>query len=175
MKLHIVLFATVLAACTNGQGEVDVTATNVATFPAPPASQKDAPGAGTVMVDAAITLDLQKDLASLSGVGTLTAALSKNAVSGSDLSVVRRIEATIASEDGTLPLRILSDVDVPPGSAEVEMPLVIDNSLLLDYLTEGKVAVHFYLTGDIPGRSLTLTHTIIAHVSIAVDKSVLKL
>jgi hypothetical protein len=45
---------------------------------------------------------------------------------------------------------------------------------LLDYLSEGKVVVHFYLTGAIPDRGFTLTHTLVAHVNVAVSGSVVK-
>jgi hypothetical protein len=114
MKPYIALFAIALAGCTNGQADADVTANNVAMFPGAPAPAAGQPLAAQPMTtDGSVTLDLQQDLASLSNVGTPSAVISKNTVSGPDLAVVRHIKATIAAEDGKLPARLVSDVDVP--------------------------------------------------------------
>jgi hypothetical protein len=173
MKSYIALFAFALAACTNGQAEVDVTASSAASFPGAPAAAQVPTGGLTT--DGIVTLDFQKDLASLSGMGTLSAVISKNAISGPDLSFVDHIKATITSEDGKMPIELACDVDVPKNTTEVELSLLISDSKVLEYLTEGKVAVHFYITGSIPPRPITLTHTMIAHVSVDVKGSVLKL
>jgi hypothetical protein len=175
MKTYIALFAVALAACTNGQAEVDVTATTAALFPGPPADVRGQVPTEAMTTDGVVTLDFQKDLASLANMGTLTAVISKNAISGPDLSFVDHIKATIATEDGKIPEQLAFDVDVPRNTTELELALLISDSQVLDYMTEGKVAIHFYLTGTIPPRALTLTHTMIAHVSVAVKGSVLKL
>jgi hypothetical protein len=176
MKPYLAIFAIALGACATGQGEVDVTATNSATFPgAPPIPAGAQLGAESVTTDGAVTLDVRSELASLSNLGTLTAAISENAISGADLSVVHHIKATIETADGKMPAQLASDVDVPPNSAEVDLALSITNAQLLDYLTEGKVVLHFYLTGSIPDRPITLTYTMVAHMAIAVKGSLLKL
>lgn len=175
MKPYIALFAITLGACATGQGEVDVTATNSATFPGAPPIPAGVLGAESVTTDGAVTLDVQSELASLSNLGTLTAAISENAISGADLSVVHHIKATIETADGKMPAQLASDVDVPANSAEVDLALSITNAQLLDYLTEGKVVLHFYLTGSIPDRPIVLTYTMVAHMGIAVKGSLLKL
>jgi hypothetical protein len=176
MKRYIALFGIALAACTNGTGEVDVTASNSATFPGAPLPAGAAQFNGeSVTTDASVTLDVQGDLASLSNLGTLTAEISKNTISGPDLAVVQHIRATIETKDGKMPAQPASEVDVPANSTEVELPLSMSDSQVLDYLTEGKVVIHFYLTGTIPDRPITLTHTMVAHMGIAMKGSVLKL
>ncbi|HZU83280.1 MAG TPA: hypothetical protein VE987_10205 [Polyangiaceae bacterium] len=167
--------AVALTGCTNGQAQVDVTATNVATFPAPPAAVAEQVPDQVMATDGVVTLDLKGDLDSLANVGNLTAAVSKNALSGQDLDVLQHVRVTIAAADGQLPVQLVSDVDVPAGATELELPLLVDGSRLLEYLTEGSVLVHFYLTGTIPQRPLTLTHVMVAHVDVAVAGSVLKL
>jgi hypothetical protein len=169
------LLAVAIAGCTNGQAEIDVTTTTVATFPAPPAGAARALGDQAVITDASVTLDVKKDLASLSNLGTLSGEVSKNVVAGQDLDLLEHIKVTIESKDGQMPARLLSEVDIPRHSTEVALPLLVVDSLILEYLTEGQVTVHFYLTGKIPQRTLTLTHTIVAHVNVAVAGSVLKL
>jgi hypothetical protein len=175
MKPYVTLFAIALVGCTNGQGEIDVTSTNVATFPgASVDTAGQALSAEALTSDASVTLDVQKDIASLSDVGKLTAAVSKNTISGSDLAFVRHIKVTMATEDGKIPAEVVSDAELPANSTEAELALLISNSKVLEYLSEGKVDVHFYLTGGIPDRPLVLTHTLTAHMSIAVQGSVLK-
>ncbi len=176
MKPYIGLFAVALVACANGQGEVDVSSTNAATFPGAPSEVPGSALAGAVMTtEGSVTLDLRKDLASLSDLGTVSVAISQDSISGADLGFIQHIKATIESEDGKLPVQVASDVDVPAHSTEIELPLLISDSQALEFLTEGKVALHFYVTGNIPERAITLTHTIVAHVSIAVDGSIPKL
>jgi hypothetical protein len=176
MKPYIALFAIALVGCTNGQGEVDVTATNVATFPgAPVGTAAEALATESLTSDAIVTLDVRRDIASLRDMGTLSAVISKNAISGSDLSFIRHIKATMAAKDGKMPVELVSDIDLPPNSTDVELALLISDARVLDYLSEGKVDLHFYLTGGIPDRPLMLTHTMTAHMSIAVKGSVLKL
>ncbi|HXN31834.1 MAG TPA: hypothetical protein VN894_08235 [Polyangiaceae bacterium] len=173
MKRYIALFAIALAACTNGQGEVDVTSTNSATFPGVPLSAGEGQlRAESVTTEAPLALDVQSDLASLSNLGALTGVISKNSISGADLSVVRHIRATIETADGKMPAQLASDVDVPADSTEVELALSMSDAQVLDYLTEGKVVIHFYVTGTIPDRPITLTHTLVAHMGIAVKGSV---
>jgi hypothetical protein len=175
MKRYIPLLAIALAACTNGTGEVDVTTTNAATFPGAPAGALGQPlRAESVTTDASVTVDVQGDLASLSHLGTLSGDISKNTVSGADLAFIQHIKATIETKDGKMPVQTASDVAVPPNSTEVELALAISDSQVLDYLQEGKVVVHFYITGTIPDRPITLTHTMIAHIGVAVTGSVLK-
>src|SRR5258708_3779715 len=138
MKTYIASFAIALAlaGCTNGQADADVTANNVASFPGAPAAAAGQLAAQSIRTDAAVTVDVQQDLASLSNVGTPSAVISKNTVSGPDLAVVRHIKATIAAEDGKMPAELVSDVDVPKGSTEVDLPLLISDSQVLAYLQE---------------------------------------
>jgi hypothetical protein len=173
MKRHIALFAIALAGCTNGVAEVDETTSNVATFPGAPAAAAGQLSAD-LTTDAIVTMDVQKDLASLNGLGTLTLTISKNAVSGADLAFVKHIKATIEAQDGTMPIELASDVEVPPHSTEALLPLQISDARLLEYLTEGKVAVHLYLTGNLPQQTMSLTHTMVAHLNIAVKASAVK-
>ncbi|HZU83615.1 MAG TPA: hypothetical protein VE987_11890 [Polyangiaceae bacterium] len=178
MKKILVVLAGALVACTSGQGEVDVTATQVATFAPPAVDLQGLAAAGqtpTVTADGYVTLDLKDDLASLGGVGSLSATLSKNTLSGADLGYVRHVTATLASVDGTMPAVLASDVDVPEGSTQAELALSMTDSQLLEYLAEGKVSVHFFVTGTLPDRPITLTHTLVAHVNVQVSGSVLKL
>jgi hypothetical protein len=174
MKTSIALLALAFLGCTNGQGEVDVTSTNVATFPGAPAALPSQAADLALTTEGDVTLDVQKDLESLKNLGSLSAAVSKNGVTGADLSFLQHVKLTIAAKDGQLPAQLLSDADVPQGSTEVELPMLIENSQLLDYLSEGKVTVHFAITGQLPQRPLTLTHTIVAHVDVAMSGSVLK-
>jgi hypothetical protein len=51
--------------------------------------------------------------------------------------------------------------------------LLISTGELLDYLQEGAVALHLYATGTLPTQPITLTHTLEAHVTVAVHKSLL--
>jgi hypothetical protein len=177
MKTYIALFATAaLFACTNGQGEVDVTTTNVATFPAAPAAAAGPrPTTETLTAEAEIRLDVHEDLKSLANLGTLTGAISRNAISGSDLSFVQHIKTTIATQDGRMPAQVLSDADVPQDAPEIELPRLISDDLILEYLKEGKVAIRLSLTGSLPERSLSLKHTLVAHLNVAVQGSVTKL
>jgi hypothetical protein len=178
MKTHIALFAIALAlsGCTNGQGEVDVTTSNVATFPAISTVSAGQQLAGeTLTTNAEIRLDVHKDLQSLSSLGALTGAISKDAVSGSDLSFVRHIKVTIATLDRKMPIQVLSDVEVPQNAAEIDLPRLIDDELVLEYLREGKVAIGLSVTGSLPERSLTLTHTLVAHMNVAMQGSITKL
>jgi hypothetical protein len=123
--------------------------------------------------DASLTLDFQDDLASLGNLGALSATISQNSVSGTDLNVIRHIRATLATKDGTIPEQVASDVDVPEASTEVELPLLISDSQLLAFLSEGKVVLHVYLTGSIPEHPFTLTYMLMAQVSVAMKGSIL--
>jgi hypothetical protein len=176
MKPYATLFAIALAGCASGQGQVDVTAANVATFPGAPAGAREqVHGAGVSSTDGYVTVDVQKDLASLSTLGALTLTVDRNGLSGPDLAFIQHIKATIVAEDGKLPIELASDVDVPKNSTDIELPLELSDERVLAYLTEGKVTIHFYVTGHIPERPLALTHTMIAHMSVAVKGSVLKI
>jgi hypothetical protein len=122
-----------------------------------------------------VTLDVHDELASMAKLGSLSAAISKDTVSGADLSLVDHVTATIAAADGTLPARLLAQVDVPPSSTEVALAAAMVDSQVLDYLKEGRVVVHFRLTGRIPEHPITLIHSLVARVDIAVASSVTKL
>src|SRR5271165_2660735 len=100
MKKYIALFGFALAACTNGQGEVDVTSVDMAEFPAPPPSVSAGQLVGqTVTTDASLSVDVHKDLESLSNLGSLSGSISKETVSGPDLSLIHHIQATIGAAD----------------------------------------------------------------------------
>jgi hypothetical protein len=175
MNKYIGLFAVGLFACTNGQGHVDVTSEDIVTFPAPSAvtgaqSHEDA----ALTTDAELTLDLHGDLQSLSNLGPLSGSVSKDTVSGSDLAFVRHIQATIGSSDGTMTSSLLCDVDVPRGVTSFDIPRLISDGLLFEYLSEGKVIVNLAVAGDLPPRQLTITHTLVAHMDIAMQGSVAK-
>ena len=175
-SLSAIALTLAMAACTNGQADVDVSLSNVATFPAAPADAVALAEGTTVVTDAFVTVDLQKDLESLSKVGAVTADISRNTISGGDLSFVDHVKATIETEDGSMPVQVLSDRDVPAGSSVIDLsPLLISDSVVLAYLSEGKVDIHFYITGNIPDRPVTLTYSLDAHLSVAVAGSVFKL
>ncbi len=176
MKTYIALFAVALGACTNGQGQADVTMDNPVTFASAPAGVADVPvPAISSTLDGLVTVDVHDELESMSKLGTLTATVSKNALSGASLAAIQHIRSTIASEDGTMPVELLADVDVPAGSAALDLPLLVSDAQLLDYLQEGKVSIHFYVTGALSPQDIVLTHTLVAHVDVAVQGSVLKL
>ncbi|MDP9036192.1 MAG: hypothetical protein M3O50_15435 [Myxococcota bacterium] len=177
MKTTIIgSFVLACAACTNGQGEVDVTASTALTFPAAPAAaQRLAASLDSVTTDTVVTLDLKKDLASLSDLGTLSVSGSASALSGADLAYLRHIKATVAAADGSMPEQLLCDVDVPRNATTMGLPLSIGDSEVLSYLKEGKVSLHFFVTGTVADKPLTLTHTLIAHMNVAVQRSVVKL
>ena len=161
------------AACTNGQGEVDVIADRVATFPGIPQAQALA---GVVMTtDAVVSFDEHDDLASLGKVGVVHTTIVENSLSGSDLAFVTHVHATIADDDGAMPEVLLSDVDVPVNASEVALPLALSDDQVVSYMGEGKVDIRLELTGTIPDRPMTLTHSIVAHVSVDVAGSVTKL
>jgi hypothetical protein len=176
MKTYIALIAVALGGCTNGQGEVDVTTTSVATFPAvSTASTAQSLGDEMSTTNAEIVLDVHKDLQSLSTLGALTGAISRDVVSGSDLSFVRHVKTTIATVDGRMPAQVLSDAEVPQDAAEIDLPRLITDALILEYLKEGKVAIRLSLTGSLPERSITLKHTLVAHMNVAVQGAVTNL
>ncbi|MBV9947792.1 MAG: hypothetical protein JOZ69_13135 [Myxococcales bacterium] len=172
--LPFLLAIAPLAGCTHGQGEVDVSSTNVASFPvAPAALQAQANASGDVTTEASIVLDLKDELASLGDLGSLSAEVSKNSLSGAGLGFIHHIRATLETADGALPETLATEADVPPATAELDLPLAVSSAALLRYLTEGKAVLHFYVTGQMPDRPFTLTHTLIAHVNVAVHRSVL--
>jgi hypothetical protein len=176
MKTCIALFAIALAACTNGQGQADVTMENTVSFPGAPAGTPDvALTSMSLTTDGAVTVNVQDELESMGKLGTLSATVSKNALSGASLAAIQHIRTTIATADGKMPEELLTDVDVPQNSTEIDLPLLISDGEVLDYLKEGKVSIHFYVTGMITQQPITLTHTLIAHVDVAVQSSVLKL
>ena len=173
MKKHIGLFAFALAGCTNGQAAVDVTSVDEATFPAAsisgPLGQQLAGQA--LATDTSLPLDVHGELQSLSNLGPLTAVISKDTVSGPDLSFVQHIHATVAAQDGTMAEQVLCDVDVPPDTTSFDIPRLISDATILSYLIEGKVTLHLALTGTLPGRPIVLTHTLVAHVDVAMQGS----
>ncbi len=185
MKTTFSRFAALLplaiAACTNGQGQADVTMENAVTFPGVPASVDGvAVPVGSLptealTTDGAITVDVQDELESMGKLGTLSATVSKNSLSGAELSLIDHIKTTIATADGKMPVEVLTDVDVPKNATEIDLPLSIPASEVLAYLEEGKVTIHFYVTGSLSAAPVTLTHTLVAHVDVAVQGSVLKL
>jgi hypothetical protein len=176
MKRSIALFAIAFAACTNGQGQADVTMENTVTFGGVPAGTPDIPLPNVaVTTDGSIALDVKGELASMGKLGSLSATVSKNQLSGESLVQIQHIKTTIATVDGTIPEEVLTDVDVPANSTAVELPLLISDAHVLDYLEEGKVTIHFYVTGIPTRQPIALTHTLVAHVDVAVQGSVLKL
>lgn len=175
MKKYIGLFAVGLFACTNGQGQVDVSSVDVATFPAPAAVSGVQPQADVALTsDADLDLDFHGDMQSLSNLGPLSGTVSKDTVSGSDLGFIRHIQATIGATDGTMASSLLCDVDVPRGVTSFDIPRLISDGLLFEYLSEGKVTVHLAVTGDLPHRQLTVTHTFVAHMNVAMQGSIAK-
>ncbi|MBV9946845.1 MAG: hypothetical protein JOZ69_08365 [Myxococcales bacterium] len=161
-----------LAGCTSGQAQVDVTTTNVASFPAPPAEVQALAGGQVMTSDAAISIDVKQELDDLGKLGALTGEVSKNEVAGPDLDLLQHIVVTIASHDGQMPEEVLSESDVPRNHTAMQLPLLLTTGKIIEYLSEGKVDMHFYLTGQIPTRTLTLTHTLVAHVDVAMKGAV---
>jgi hypothetical protein len=162
-----------VAGCANGVGAVDEDMSAVATFPAASPSAAGAPAAEELTSEASVDFDGKSELASLSSLGPLSLSISQNKIAGADLPVVRHITATLATMDGKIPELLASDVDVPEGSAEVALPLLIDDKVLLEYLTEGQVVVHLVLTGPLSRNPMKLTYSLSARVNVAVKRSVL--
>jgi hypothetical protein len=174
MKLIAALATISLVGCLQGQESFDVSSTESVTFPGlPVAAAQIAPGA--LSTDSHLLLDVHDNLAALSHQGALSAAFSQHTLTGDGLSQVSHVRATIESADGTMPVVLLSDADVPAASSEVQLPLSIPGDQLLEYLGEGKVDIHFFLNGSLSPDSLKLTHTLTGHVTIAVNGSVTKL
>jgi hypothetical protein len=174
MRTGWIWLVTALAACTQGQGEVDISETHVATFPAVTVTcPVQSLMTHTRSVDTTIYLDLQKELSTLGDLGSPSLEVTKNEITGSALANLQHFAVTIASRDGTIAEKPLSDVDVPPDSAAIELPMLISAGELLDYLKEGSVALHLYATGTLPTQAITLTHTFEGHVDVSVHKSLL--
>jgi hypothetical protein len=175
MRVGWVLLATALAACTQGEGQLDVSEVHVATFPAVVAtgSAEQALMTQAQSVDTIIYVDLRSELSTLGDLGSPSMTVTKNEVSGSAVANLQHFAVTIASRDGTIAEKPLSDIDVAPNSSSVDLPLLISTGELLDYLQEGAVALHLYATGTLPTQPITLTHTLEAHVTVAVHKSLL--
>ncbi|HEY4012150.1 MAG TPA: hypothetical protein VGM06_02330 [Polyangiaceae bacterium] len=175
MKRCIPLLAVALFACTNGQGEVDVTVSNQATFPGAPPGVAQLLANQTVTTDSFVTVDVKSDLDQIGKLGSLTAVISENVVTGADLSFLKHVTATMETEDSSMPLAVLADLDVPANATELELsPMQVSDATVLAYLSEGKVDIHFAITGQIPDRPITLTHSLVAHLNVAVQGSVLK-
>jgi hypothetical protein len=175
MKRSIALFALALAACTNGQGQADVTMENTVTFAGVPAGTPDITlPTVAITTDGSISIDVKDEIASMGKLGTLSATVSKNELAGDSLVQIQHIKTTIATADGTIAEEVLTDVDVPANSHSVELPLLLPDAQVLDYLEEGKVTLHFYVTGTPTTKPIVLTHTLVAHVNLAVQGSVLK-
>lgn len=170
MKKTIALLGLAMAACTNGQGNVDVTTSNRATFPAPVALP-GALGQVSLTTETDVNLDVHRDLASMAKVGTLGVIISQDSVSGADLAQVDQVTATIATADGTMPARPLGRAIVELGSTEVGLSSLPSDPEVLRYLQEGPVVVHLTLTGALPERPITLNYALDAHVAIGVALS----
>jgi hypothetical protein len=171
MKKTIALFGLAMAACTNGQGNVDVTTSNQATFPVPVALPA-ALGQVSLTTETDVNLDVHDELASMAKVGTLSVVLSQDSVSGADLALVDQVTATLATADGTMPAQPLARAIVTPGSAEVALLSLLSDAQVLAYLQEGPVVVHLTLTGVLPERPITLSYSLDAHVTMGVAVSV---
>ena len=171
MKTRHALLALALAACTNGQGEVDVVTSQDATFPGVPAGMAAQlpPGGATTRAD--VTLDVKGEIDSLARLGALSDSITKNAISGPDLSVLRHVNVVMALADGSKPDQTFSDVEVLAEATEIELAPRMSDAQVLEYLREGKVVLHFTLTGSISERPLTVTHTLVAHINIATSGS----
>jgi hypothetical protein len=174
MKMTISLLTLAMAACTNGQGDVDVTTSNQSTFLAATALPDALGLRASLTTETDVTLDVHDELASMAKVGTLSVAISKDSLSGADLTVVDEVTATIAAADGTMPVQSLAKVVVPRGSSEVGLSGLLTDAQILEYLSEGPVVLHLTLTGNLPERPILLTHSLVAHVGIAVASSVAK-
>jgi hypothetical protein len=173
----IALFAIALAACTNGQGQADVTLQNTVVFGSVGEAGVAVPSNVVlpnvaVTTDGEISIDCESELASMGKIGTLSATVSKNELSGDGLLQMQHIKAMIVSADGSLPEQLLTDLDVPENTTSIELPLSMSDAKVLDYLEEGKVTIHFYVTGLPTTQPIMLTHTLVAHIDMAVQGSV---
>lgn len=176
MKRFVALLAIVVGACTQGDAEFDVTQTHVASFPGVPASVLARSTPGQVLTASApITLDARSELDQFGNLGSMTLSISENQLSGTDLGLLQHVSATIATADGKMPSQPLSDVDVPAGSTLVNLPLLLSDADVLQYLMEGPITITLTVSGTLSAQPLTLTHTIVGHVDVAVDKSPLSL
>jgi hypothetical protein len=174
MRTGLILLAAVLAACTQGQGEVDISETHVATFSAVAAnSPLQALATLPQSVDTTIYMDLRQELSTLGDIGSPSLKVTKNEITGSAVANLQHFAVTIASKDGTLAETPLSDVEVPANSTSIDLPLLISPAELLDYLKEGSVALHLFATGTLPTQEITLTHTFEGHIDVEVHKSLL--
>ena len=168
------------AACTNGQGQADVTLQNTVVFGGAGDAGVVVP-AGVTLPDTAVTtdgeisIDCQSELASMGKIGTISATVSKNQLSGDGLLQMQHITAMIASADGSMPEQLLTDLEIPQNTTSIELPLSMSDAKVLDYLEEGKVTIHFYVTGQPTTQPIMLTHTLVAHIDMAVQGSVTNL
>jgi len=168
--LSLLLAASGGVACTNGHGEIDVTSAASLSFPAATAS----PGAAARSSEADLSWDFHEDLGSAEQAGALTLGISSDSLGGADLAGVSHVLVTIETADGILPARPLVDVDIVGGTT-AELPHVLSDSDLLGYFVEGPVVVRFTISGNLPERPIALTHSLVAHVDVAVSTSVEKL
>ncbi|HSY22772.1 MAG TPA: hypothetical protein VK841_11685 [Polyangiaceae bacterium] len=176
-RTAIALFAIALAACTNGQGQADVTLQNTVVFGGMGDAGVAVPSNVmlpnvAVTTDGEISIDCESELASMGKIGTLSATVSKNELSGDGLLQMQHIKAMITSADGSLPELLLTDLDVPENTTSIELPLSMSDATVLEYLEEGKVTIHFYVTGLPTTQPIMLTHTLVAHIDMAVQGSV---
>jgi hypothetical protein len=174
------LFAIALGACTNGQGQADVTLQNTVVFGGAADAGIAIPSNVVipnvaVTTDGDISIDCESELESMGKIGTLSATVSKNELSGDGLLQIQHIKATIVSADGAFPEQLLTDLDVPENTTSIELPLSMSDAKVLDYLEEGKVTIHFYVTGLPTTQPIMLTHTLVAHIDMAVQGSVTNL
>jgi hypothetical protein len=168
MRLIAALAAVPLVGCLQGQESFDVSETQAVDFPGMSgATPKAVQGSATT--ESHVQIDLRKQFASLGGRPS-SAVFSKNGLSGSALAIIAHVHATISTADGSMPVALWSDADVPAGSSEVELPSVLSSDQFLEYLEEGPVDVHFVLTGSISTQPMTLTHTLHGHMTVPVDE-----
>jgi hypothetical protein len=174
MKYSWLPILAALVACTEGQGQIDVTETHEASFPGLAAdSPLRAMMGSTSSAETTIHVDARSYLSSIGDVGTMNLSVTKNEITGTDLSFLQHLTVTIAATDGTIPERMLSDVDVPPDAHTLDLPLLIPAADLLNYLKEGPISLQLIGTGTLPPQEITVTHSLEAHVTVEVHHNLI--
>jgi hypothetical protein len=113
------------------------------------------------------TFDMSDAVSQLQKQGTLTVSFTENSVSG-DLSAFKHARVFI-NNDG-LPPELLSETDFTPTNGKVNLPILLDNSVVVADLSSGKINLTVDLSSCVPASAVDVHYTMTANLSLAVSK-----
>jgi hypothetical protein len=168
MKLPLFsLVALALTGCVSGTASDGLSLSQPFAFPAAP---MDSPS--TTISDTQ-PFDVSSTFSSLGKFGTVNLSVLSSTLTGDDLSLVQHIKMTLATTDGVYPMATLIDTDVSATNGSTNLPIVMDNGTLTQYLSEnGGVQLTLFLTGVLPSSDPTLTWSLDADIKVSISKSV---